>query len=620
MLVICCACAVYVAIGSTAFGTRLELSTVDARYALRGQSPQPSPSVAVVTINDETDHRLHSRFPYPRRYYAEMLRALHAAGARAVVFDVNFDFASGSVVDDEALVRAARANGPVVFATGSQTFDAHHVLPAEPLQEVSFPGVAPGEAFDYSRATYGLASATPDADDHIRRWPVRVRVRRHDGVVATRPSLVLAALRASGHPPAALDGLPDEVQLDFANRRTAIPQLNLADVLAGHALERVAGRTVFVGATSDVLHDVYPTPFDDALPGVLLQAYAFDTLSTRSWLEPVPRALRFALAALLLGVWVGCLAWLPLGRGVLAAAGTTVGYAALTQLAFTAWLVVLPAAAPIVAALSASFVLLVRVALVALGERRHISSMFERYVAPDIVRELVRRRDVTDIVSGKRREVSILFADIRGFTAMSEHADPDDIVRQLNHYLSAMTSAIHRCGGTIDKFIGDGIMAVFGAPLDLSDHADCACEAASAMLDALAMVNAQRSMLALPEFRIGIGIATGTAIVGNIGSNQRLDYTAIGDCVNLAARLEGVTARIGVPVLMSEATHLAATRVDTRPLGTHRVRGRIEPTRIATIAGLHERRPDVPSLDANADMAGAERRASGNTENHVDAA
>lgn len=592
LLVLACAAVTYVAMTQTSMGRRLELSTVDARFNVRGQDGPAPTSVAVVAINDETDHRLHSRFPYPRGVYADAIEILRGAGARSVVFDVNFDFASNDPSEDQALVEAARVNPPVVFVTAPQQLDHGEVLPAAPLQELTYPGVAPGTAFARSRATYGLATVDPDVDGQVRGWHVRVPIVERGGTRTQKPSLVLAALRASGYPETKLAALPDEVLLDFPVKHSRVPHLNLADVIAKRHLERVRGRTVFIGATSEVLHDVHQTPFDDALPGVLLHASAFETLRAESWLERAPSWFGPVLAALLVIAWIACLTNLPLLWGLLTALGVTAGYVALTLVAFSSWLLELPVAAPVFAALTGGFALLARAALAALGERRRIAAMFARYVEPDLVRELVRSGGASNLMARSRREVTVLFADIRGFTAMSEHADPDAIVTQLNEYLSCMTHAIHGAGGTIDKFIGDGIMALFGAPLEQPDHADRACEAAAAMLEELDGLNERRAAAGLPRFRIGIGISTGTAIVGSIGSDQRLDYTAIGDCVNLAARLEGLTERLLTPVIMSEVTAQATGRAETRSLGTYQVRGRLAPTPVATLANVASLEPD----------------------------
>lgn len=226
------------------------------------------------------------------------------------------------------------------------------------------------------------------------------------------------------------------------------------------------------------------------------------------------------------------------------------------------------------------------------AEQQRVIDTFARYVEPDLVQSIVKRGDQHILLERSRRNITVLFSDIRGFVSMTDNADPDTIVTELNEYLQMMSTAIHQSGGTIDKFLGDGIMALFGAPLEQEDHADKACEAAQLMLEQLEVFNTKRALAGLNAWNIGIGIATGSAIVGSIGSADRLDYTAIGSCVNLAARLESLTPKMDVPILMDNATAIQAVRSHTSTIDALQIRGISDPIQVSSLT-KHMQLPDT---------------------------
>jgi class 3 adenylate cyclase len=238
--------------------------------------------------------------------------------------------------------------------------------------------------------------------------------------------------------------------------------------------------------------------------------------------------------------------------------------------------------------------------------------LFARYVHSDVVRELIDGDDELEL-AGEEREITVLFSDIRGFTTLSEQVDPVEMVAQLNEYFEAMVEVVAAEQGAVDKFLGDGLMAIFGAPARHADHALRASRAATAMLDRLEDVNRERGMRGLAPLRIGIGLHTGRAVVGNVGSPPfRVDFTAIGDTVNLAARLEAMTKELGAVVVASEATrdavsahdigsHDAAGELRFDELGTVVARGRTEPTRVFSLERAGQ--PRATDVDEGRDAA-----------------
>ncbi len=207
----------------------------------------------------------------------------------------------------------------------------------------------------------------------------------------------------------------------------------------------------------------------------------------------------------------------------------------------------------------------------------------ERFLSPDVVAEIGEREELLGL-SGTRRRVTILFCDIRGFTGLSERLDPSQVVDLLNTYLGSMTEVVFQFAGTLDKFLGDGIMAVFGAPVARADDSDRAVDAALGMLGALAGYNDQRRSRGEEPLRVGIGIHTGDVIAGTVGSPRRMDYTVIGDTVNVASRVESLTRKFGVDLIVTEETRRSLSRSRTlRPLGDENVKGRLAPVTVFAV-------------------------------------
>jgi adenylate cyclase len=209
-------------------------------------------------------------------------------------------------------------------------------------------------------------------------------------------------------------------------------------------------------------------------------------------------------------------------------------------------------------------------------EKRQVKRMFSRFVSKDVYDQLMadpaRAR-----IGGARRDMTVLFADIRSFTTFTERGQPEDVVSQLNEYFSRMVAVIFRSRGTVDKFVGDMVMALFGAPLEDPDHADHALQAALGMLGALRELNTHWSATGRPALDIGIGLNSGDMVAGNIGSDTIMSYTVIGDAVNLGSRIESLNKEYGTHIIISEATRgRLKGRYDMRPLGTVTVKGKSE--------------------------------------------
>jgi adenylate cyclase len=221
-------------------------------------------------------------------------------------------------------------------------------------------------------------------------------------------------------------------------------------------------------------------------------------------------------------------------------------------------------------------------------EKRQVTQLFSRYVSKDVFEQVLANPALAEL-GGKRRTMSVLFSDMRGFTAMTEKGDPEALVEQLNEYFSRMVEVVFAHQGTVDKFVGDMVMALFGAPLDDPDHADHAVRAALAMSDALDRMNVEWQKQGRPALDIGIGINTGPMIAGNIGSDAIMSYTVIGDAVNLGARLESLNKNYGSRIIISDATRARLKGEYTlRPLGDVVVKGKTQAVPIFEVIARSE--------------------------------
>ena len=342
-------------------------------------------------------------------------------------------------------------------------------------------------------------------------------------------------------------------------------------------------KIVLIGATSPDLHDDYfvPTSSGKAMPGVEVHANAIQTMITKSFLKNqgywstvlviLITALITALILSRINIWVGAAITLAL----------VVVYAFVAIYVFNAGLI-LNIIYPPLAAILTFILILTMYYIMEEKNKRWVINIFGKYVSKEVANEILKKAEQDKVeLSGEEREVSILFADIRGFTAMSEKMQPKEVVSMLNKYLGAMTEAVFKHNGTLDKYIGDCIMAVFNAPLDQKGHALLAVKTALDMQMTIKKIHEKDKM----KVMAGVGINTGNAVIGNIGSKERLDYTAIGDSVNLASRLCGA-AEAG-QIIISESTYnLVKDAIIVKKLEPIKVKGKENPINICEVERL----------------------------------
>lgn len=357
------------------------------------------------------------------------------------------------------------------------------------------------------------------------------------------------------------------------------------------------GKYVFLGTSASGLQDLKTVPSrDDKMPGVEVHANAFLNMMNGAYTQELEiqdvRLLYFGLAFFMIALFL--LAH-PL-VGVVIAFLFYFSY----RFFFELWLLpvkhtIIPIAALMTLTLVCYIVSVLYAYFIRERRTRFLKNAFGTYVSPAVVNQITKK-DYNLKLGGEKKELTVIFTDIRDFTYFSERFDSQKTVAFLNHYLSSMSEVIFKHQGTIDKFIGDAIMAIFGAPIPQEDHADRACLVAMEMVGKLKEVNEENVKLGFPRIAIGVGINTGDMTIGNIGSNRRFDYTVIGDAVNLGARLEGLTKFFDVPIIVSQHTKAAVrnSQLRFRELGNVVVKGKEVPVKIYQLLSIES---DVQYLD-----------------------
>ena len=577
--------AVAAGLGVLAYETHLlrrpELQTIDARFDIRGSEPRRTAGVVLVGVDDTTfnyyrNRRMPARWPFPRRYDARVIEWLHRAGARVIAVDIQFTEESDPA-DDNALVEAVAGARNVVLATtevgpGGST----NVLGGDAvLREIG--------------ARAADTEVINDSDGVIRRMAYSL------GGLKTLP--VVTAELASGHavPASRFGGARGRVPIDYAGPPGTVREIPFSQVYDGsfpRAL--VAGKIVIVGAIAPTLQDLHATATagSQRMAGAEVLANATATV-----LDGVPLRDAAAWVNIALIVLLGCVAPIasirvsPL-RALFASLVVGIAVVVAIQLAFDGGKIVAftyPLGALVLAALGTLAVTYLNEAF----ERQRVRAMFARFVPAEVVDEVLDRTDDNLRLGALERECTVLFSDLRGFTSFSETQPAERVIEVVNFYIREMTEAILETGGTLVSYMGDGIMALFGAPLEQPDHADRALAAAREMLGPrLTRFNAWLAQDGHDHaFRMGIGLNSGPVMAGNVGSDLRLEYTAIGDTTNTASRLESMTKQSGYELLLAESTYsrLTDSRDELTFVAELDVRGRERTVRVWSLASARIR-------------------------------
>ncbi len=598
--------------------------------------------VEIIDI-DEKSLEEFGQWPWPRYRVALLLKTLHQAGARAIgmdmIFaeadrsspvvlqeglqkdlnvDISFNNLPAQLEDNDKLLAEILSQGPFVLGFFF-SFDENHAVAENTLlksvqvsivsktsKEKTLPSlvkpngvIAPISVLSEAATSTGFINTIKDRDGILRTTPL---LMDYNGkfylnlglatlwVGLNKPSLVLKTTEGGVESlrfgksiiPLNRNG---RFSLHYRGKQHSFPYHSAADILnkkIDNAL--LQGKILLIGTSAAGLEDLRTTPFDNYFPGVEAQATLIDNILTGDFIKApdwVPGL------ELLITILVGCI-----GVFLVSIMGTRVVILAISLLAVLCWtgselifknyhFFVSPLF-PLVN-LAATFTSLTLLKMYHTeNEKAHIRQAFSRYVAPSLVDRIANNPQALNL-EGEEKEVTILFSDIRGFTSMSEKLSPSEVTTLLNQYLTPVTRIIREQQGTLDKFIGDAVMAFWNAPLDVDHHGQLAVEAGLEMINKLPELNKIFQSKFGLSIAVGIGIHTGVVRVGNMGSDDLFDYTILGDNVNLTSRLEGLTKYYGVEIIVSEALQdIKVKNYELQELDTVRVKGKENPVKLFT--------------------------------------
>ncbi|MDI6757405.1 MAG: adenylate/guanylate cyclase domain-containing protein [Endomicrobiia bacterium] len=554
--------------------TALDNSWSDFKFILRGPL-SPDKNIIIVAI-DEHAIKMLGRWPWPRRTHARLIERLTRAGAKAIIFDVLFTEPDRlDPAGDAELTAAARKSRRTILGGMFQFKDRAAEAYLVPV----------GETVRSPRV--GFVNIFPELDGKCRKVPLFIEYRG-----APLPSLALRGLEIYYQKSAdeivserrlALDDY-GELTLNYRGGFERFEYISFYDVVSGKSPRSAfKGKIVLVGGTAAALFDLKATPYSPVFPGVEIHANAISNVINSNFLHPVSWLWAFLAAALLCAAGGYFMTTMSAWKGSMVAASMIFGYLGLSYAMFLGERY-FNYTAPAVAGLFCYVGILLYRFFTEEKEKKYIKKTFSHYLSPHVMEDILNNPASLKL-GGQKQTLSVLFSDIRGFTTMSENLKAEEVVALLNEYLTEMVKVVFKHDGTLDKFMGDAVMAFWGAPIPQNDHAVRAVSCARDMIINLRKL--QEKWLVegkTSTINIGIGVNTGEMVVGNMGSYERMDYTVIGDNVNLGARLEGLNKDYATEVIISEFTYAVVRDIfKTKYLDEVKVKGKAKPVKIYAV-------------------------------------
>ncbi|MGE5503864.1 MAG: CHASE2 domain-containing protein [Actinomycetota bacterium] len=594
----------------------LEDQTISFRHQLRmayGNPKDMAPAKDIVLVNtDEAFFKAYKSFPLRRTDIAAIVTNLKALGAKVIAVDMLMDFPS-SYGEDPALAKALAEAGNTLLVAQAEFREGKFVrinYPTEQLDKASASAYTNISSASRLQTTLARLTVYPEITAQRHGWPFSVMAAAM--YLDAEPKLEPGALRLGevvvpldhgNHLPIDFPALPTGTR--FLSQSGGISALEFLDISNLDENEReelalwVRDKIVVVGDTSEVSHDWFDTPVG-MVYGVEIIADTIGSILKGSPLRAASPELSAAVLLLVMAAMIalGTLMPSPLLRA-LAGLLMFVSYAALVSAAYVRAGAVLPMAYAMVAGTLSYLLIEYRYYMAERNQKQQIAKTFGQYIPSELVEEMNKSGQQVS-VGGESREMTVLFSDVRGFTTISEGLAPQELTSLMNAFLSPMTRVIHNHRGTIDKYMGDAIMAFWGAPLHDPDHARHAVQGALMMEKTMHDLADDFIARGWKPIKVGIGLNTGVMNVGNMGSDFRLAYTVLGDAVNLGSRIESLTKQYGVSIMVSEYTRAAVPDLIARELDQVRVKGKDQPVRLFQPLGF-------PGEVADAEIASIER-------------
>ncbi len=561
----------------------------DFHFFLRGSRPS-DPRIVIVAQDDESVEWYKVRISdWPRSWHARLIENLNRQGAEIIVFD--YDFSKPTTTDeDHTFARAIRKASNVVLA--------NRILSSGEV-------VHPLPAFADGALDEGFINFRPDRDGHWRRI-LYMAVGKNRYIYFSLPLKVVEIYEDFPEDQRVLNSedflgwgshqLPyPDMLINFAGAEGSFPVLSYKDVMEERVDRKlVEGKIVLVGNTHSLGKDFFSTPTSFRMPGVEVYAHAVATIMNDAYIFTFFRGgtVVFIFVLGLAGGWIFFHSRTTV-RMNLFIAGTALSFLILTGYYLFVhhhlWLDMVPLV--IVVATNAGAGGLYQWAITHKREYM-VKEIFGRYVSQNVV-NIILSEDIPIQLDGHKAEVTVIFSDIRGFTNLSERLTPAEVGEFLNHYFEEMIRMVFIHEGTLDKLMGDAVMAFFGAPIFFADHPIKACRCALRMVSTLERLKKENMIKGIEEINIGVGLNTGEVIVGNLGSSQYIDYTVIGDTVNLGARLEKLNKEYQTNIIISEFTYQRVKEeFKCRELDLVTVRGKSKPIKIYELIEEKEKRQE----------------------------
>jgi len=565
-----------------------ELKFYDYKFLFKG-SVNPQNKIVIVGIDDKSIQQL-GRWPWPRDILARGIRNLKKSGAKVIGIDIIFPEPSRGKErkNDYILAKALKDAGCVV---GSSYFEEvlERVVSTDkqgqPIvkEEYNLRNILPIPIIEKAYKNIGFTNAFPDKDGVLRRAILKKEI---DNKIIYSFNANIASNFLNKDIKQIVNN-KNIIMANFKMSKTGeafFPKYSFKMIYDGQfPKDWIKDKIVLIGSLATGVFDHYPTPTEKMFPGVEFHAVLVDNLIHNDYFHEIHPVIIF-LIIILFGLFTGYffVKFRPLKATILFFSILVI-YFLFTQLAFTKFYLNIDFLKPSITIVGCYLGVMTYKFMTETKEKLWIKKTFSYYLSPEVINELMNNPDKLKL-GGERKVLTVMFSDIRGFTSISEQLSPEQISNLLNEYLTVMTKIIFEYNGTVDKFIGDAIMAFWGAPIPQEDHAKKAVLCSIKMIEELLHLQQNWGKRNLPIIDIGIGINTGDMVVGNMGSIERMDYTVIGDNVNLASRLESLTRQYETKIIISEFTYeIVKDIVKTESLGEVKVKGKEKKVKIYSV-------------------------------------